>query len=483
MLRSQCVSAPAIAAVLLVLSACGSSANDGAPTKPGSASDAGVGTSKPTKAQHDAGAGHDATSAHDGTAPDVATTVADAAPDVDNGAPSTVYPAPHPAMPQLTNLAAGPVLTTPRVYLVTYAGYPYLADLQTFAAHMSQATFWAGSTHEYGVGPLAVGNVITLTDPPPATISSTDIETWVGTELASGAFGPPDPEGIYTIFYPQTTLVTQPNPIISTLAPLQGCVAFGGYHDNVSVALTDGGTPTNFAYAVIPTCDTNIDDLTAVVSHEWVEASTDPYLTSTGSFKLVGGPDSAYFTVDADHAIWALLGGGEAGDLCEPEGNSAYVNPTDVGYTVQRTWSNLLAAASHDPCTPDPPNTPFFAAAPVLTDTETVTSSLIGGTIITKGVTIPVATSKTIEVDLFSDSDTNGPWTVSAEDVLYTYYGSYGLQQTLAFAWDRTQGVNGEKLHLTITVMSESILDRAHAFQVTSTQGGRTFVWPGLVME
>jgi hypothetical protein len=472
-----------MAAALLMLSACGSTASDGSPTKAPGGNDAGLDASGAKKSHHDAGAGHDATPPHDAGAPDGGTPAADAAPDVDNGAPSTVYPAPHPAMPQLTNLAGGPIFTAPRVYLVTYPDYPYLADLQTFAANMTQATYWGDSTHEYGVGPLAVGGTIALTDAPPATISSTDIGTWIGTELASGAFGTPDPEGIYTIFYPQATLVTQPNPVISTLAPLQGCVAFGGYHDNVSVSLTDGGTPTNFAYAVIPTCDTNIDDLTAVVSHEWVEASTDPFLTSTGSFKLIGGPDSAYFTVDADHAIWALLGGGEAGDLCEPEGNSANINPTDVGYTVQRTWSNLLAAASHDPCTPDPPSTAFFAAAPVLNDTETVTSTLIGGSIVTKGVTIPVATSKTIEVDLFSDADTNGPWTVSAQDVLYEYYGSYGLEQTLAFAWDRTQGVNGDKLHLTITVTRPSILARAHAFQVTSTQGGRTFVWPGLVVE
>jgi hypothetical protein len=329
-----------------------------------------------------------------------------------------------------------------------------------------------------------VGGTIALTgQTPPTTISSTDIETWVGAELQSGVFGTPDPQGIYTILYPQSTTVTQPNPVLSTLAPLASCVAFGGYHDNVAVAALDGGTPVNYAYAVIPTCSTDVNDLSSVISHEWVEASTDPFLTSSGGFTLFGGPESAFFTVDANHAIWALLGGGEAGDLCEPEGNGAYITPPDVGYTVQRTWSNLLAKASHDPCNPDPAGTPFFAAAPVLTEMERITSSLIGGTIVTEGVTIPAASSKTIEVDLFSDADTNGPWTVTANDVLYQYYGSYGLGQTLAFEWDRTEGVNGDKLHLTITVTKESILDGVHAFSVTSTQGSRQSVWPGLVKE
>jgi hypothetical protein len=96
---------------------------------------------------------------------------------------------------------------------------------------------------------------------------------------------------------------------------------------------------------------------------------------------------------------------------------------------------------------------------------------------------IPVNQSKTIEVDLYSDADTGGPWTVSAEDLLSTYYGSYGFPQTLSFAWDRTQGVNGEKLHLTVTVTAGSLIGGAHAFMILSKLGTRSVVWPGLVVE
>jgi hypothetical protein len=454
----------------------------------------GCGTSQePTVATPDAGApdasihlppratdaGHDAAHQRD-QGVDAAL---DAVNDGYSGAASDVYPAPHPPLPQLVNAAGGPVLTTPKTYLVYYPGYTYMPQLETFATNMTTASYWGETTSQYGVGALSYGGTIELTgQTAPTTISSTTIQSWVASELESGAFGTPDPEGIYTIFYPEGTLVTQPNPISSGLAPVESCVAFGGYHDNTTATFTDGGTPQGFAYAVIPTCSTEVDDLTAVLSHEWVEASTDPFLTASGTFSLVGGPDSAYFTVDTHHAVWALLAGGEAGDLCESEGQAAYVTPPDVGFIVQRTWSNLLARASHDPCTPSLANTSYFQSVPVLSETVTVNNSLTG-MIVTQGVTIPAGKSATLEVDLFSDAETTGPWTVSAADVLYEYYGSYGLQNTLAFEWDRTQGVNGDKLHVTITVTRESILDGLHAFVIASTLGGRQNVWPGLIVE
>ncbi|HEY3819303.1 MAG TPA: hypothetical protein VGL81_19170 [Polyangiaceae bacterium] len=456
----------ALAASLAALSplACGTSSPASSPSPDGGGSDAAAGPETST----------DATD----SAPDVPV---DTPPDVDNGAPSTNYPAPHPALPQLVNNANGPILTSPKVYLVFYAGDPNVAPLQDFAQKMVASTFWATTTHEYGVGPLAYGGTITLpaTETAPTSIASTDIQTWVAAQIQQGTFGTPDPEAIYTIVYPQGTTITQPNPVSSLLASPQSCVDFGGYHDNTTPA--DGGVAGNFAYAVIPTCTTSVDDLTAVISHEWVEASTDPFLTSGGTFTLSGGPNAAFYSADKSHLVWDLLGGGEAGDMCEPESPAVYITPSDIGYQVQRTWSNLQAQGSHDPCAPDIAGA-FFDSAPVLTETVTFSSS-ITGTITSQGITIPVGQSKTIEVDLFSDGDTGGPWTVSADDVLFKYYGSYGIPQSLSFAWDRTQGVNGEKLHLTVTVTQASIIAGAHAFMITSTNGTRQAVWPGLVVE
>jgi hypothetical protein len=408
----------------------------------------------------------------------------DAPADVDNGAPSTSYPAPHPPLPVLTNASGGPVLHTPTIQFVLYPGNSSQADFVTYAQHLAGSAYWSATTQEYGVGALSYGATTVLTgQTAPGTITSAQVKSWMGQEIASGAFGTPDPQTIYTVVYPSTTQIQQPNPVSALFGPINSCTSFTGYHDNVSVALTDGGAPTTFAYAVIATCTTSLGDLTSVMSHEWVEASTDPQLTSTGVFNVTGGPNAAYFSVDSDHIVWDVLSsGGEAGDLCQPERPEAIYTPSDIGYAVQRTWSNKLAAASHDPCAPDLAGLPFFDSAPVLDGTVTFTSAITGA-ITTKGVTIPVGQSRTIEVDLFSDSATGGPWTVTADDLLYREYSSYGLANTLSFQWDRSQGTNGEKLHLTITVTGASPLGGAHAFVITSTLGSRKYQWPGVVVE
>jgi hypothetical protein len=294
-------------------------------------------------------------------------------------------------------------------------------------------------------------------------------------QLTSGAFGTPDPEAIYTLVYPAATTITQPNPVSPLLTGVQSCVAFGGYHNDVAVA------GQSYAYAVIATCAPSADAVTEVISHEWIEAATDPLVTaSSGSFMLTGGPQSAFFSVDSPHAIWAVMGGGEAGDLCE-NSSLAVIKPTEIGYAVQRTWSNAKAAGSHDPCVPSIDGA-FFDSAPVLTETVTVSNPLLG-TVTTLGVTIPVGMSKTIEVDLFSDAPTSGPWTVSADDVLSHFYSGFGLTKSMDFQWDNTTGQNGDKLHLTIKVTSPSLIAGAHAFMITSTLGNRSTIWPGVVVE
>src|ERR1041385_2462590 len=114
-------------------------------------------------------------------------------------------------------------------------------------------------------------------------------------------------------------------------------------------------------------------------------------------------------------------------------------------FVVQRTWSNASVAAGHDPCVPAPA-TPYVAAAPVFDDITLTTHS--GNTINTKGVMVPVGTSKTIEVDLFSDQPTDADFIVQAQDgASVTGTGT----PSLSFQWDRTQGKNGDKLHLMIT--------------------------------
>lgn len=402
---------------------------------------------------------------------------------IDNGAPSTTYPAPHPPLPDLVNAAKGPVLTTPRIAFVFYPGDARAADLASFARKVASSTYWSATTSEYGVGALSYTTAFELTgETAPKTISQVELQAKIANELASGRLGVPDPQTIYTIVFPLGTTVTQANPFIDVLGPLMSCVAFSGYHDNVAVALDDAGPKTDFAYAVIPTCHADVASLTSVISHEWVEAATDPQVTSNGIFSVSGGPHAAFYAPDTDHSVWSLLGGGEAGDLCETSGPSIDFTPADIGFPVQRTWSNLAARGSHEPCVPHVAGPAYFAAAPVLPQTVMFSTSFTGD-VTTKGMVVAVGESGTAEVDLFSDAELTGPITVKAEDLLFTSYGSYGFAKTLDLAWDRTEGVNGEKLHLTVTVTASSFLGGAHAFMITASNGNRRQVWPGLVVE
>jgi hypothetical protein len=394
---------------------------------------------------------------------------------VDNGAPSTVYPAPHPPLPELVNKAGGKVLVAPKLMLIVYPGYEHTAGLQSFSQVLGASAYWAATTKEYGVGPIAYSGTKELTgETAPASIADKDVEAFIANKLAAGDLGPPDTSTLYAIIYPQTTTITSSG---GGIGGGSSCSSFGGYHSDTAVKV-DGKT-SNYAFAVMPTCAnfgalTGIDEVTGAMSHELIEAVTDPFPSTRN------GADSAYATVDDDHFIWLLSGGTESGDLCVPEGD-AFQKLPELGFTVQRSWSNAAAKQGHDPCVPAMKD-PYFQSAPVLPQDVTMTlpPSFGGQDVATKGVTIAIGQSKTIEVDLFSDAATSGAWTVTAEDALARLGGG----PTLEFSWDRNKGLNGEKLHLTITVKgASSFVPGAHPFTITSTLGGKKATWPGLVVE
>jgi len=92
-------------------------------------------------------------------------------------------------------------------------------------------------------------------------------------------------------------------------------------------------------------------------------------------------------------------------------------------------------------------------------------------------VKIPVASTKTIDLDLFSDADTGGPWDVQVKDLGALIQGG---SATMTFSLDRTSGQNGEILHLTIDVLKKSQYG-VGIFLVVSSLGQRQNWWIGLV--
>ncbi len=346
------------------------------------------------------------------------------------GAPPKVdagYPGPHPAVPQVVNFG-GSVLTAPKVIPIFFKTDPFQADVEAFLTQMAAAPYWSSVTSEYGVGALTVGTSIVVNDTPPTTTNTTQIEAWLLAYLdgTHPEFPAVALNNIYTIIYPSATTITQKGFGTS-------CINYGGYHDE---AKTSGSAGKSVVYAVLPRCATfgtlsGLDALTGPLSHEMIEAATDP-LPQTST---------AWAEADQDHMVWNIQPLGEVGDMCayEPQ-NYARIIGT---YVAQRTWSNASAKAGHDPCVPVLAQ-PYYAAAPVLT--EVVNLDYYGQTVATKGVQVALGKSKTIDVDLFSDAPLSN-WTIQAVDA--TYGTSNPKELDLVF--DVTSGNNGDVAHLTIT--------------------------------
>ncbi|HZS37118.1 MAG TPA: hypothetical protein VFF06_09835 [Polyangia bacterium] len=383
------------------------------------------------------------------------------APDLSDGVPSTMFPAPHQPFPQAIT-GGGPVLTAPVIVPVFFSNDDATerASLEDFVSKIGATKYWQAATEEYGVGAATATAPVELTETATGTIADAMIQSWLAGKLGNHdpAFPAPTANTVYALHYPMVATITLGGGTNNT-----SCNAFGGYHSNIQL----GGQ--QIAYAVIPRCNgvgglTRMQNTTAAESHELVEAATDPYPQGTG----------AYETVDTNHRYWArVLGGGEVGDLCAQE-PGVFTQFPELAYTVQRTWSNAAAMASHDPCVPALANEVYFNTVPELDDMITTTS--MGGTIMVPGVHIPVGMSKTVALDLFSDAATTGPWSVKVVDAATLQGGT----ATMTFALDRTTGVNGERLHVTITTVTAGSRGTG-VFAIESHLGPRTHFYFGLV--
>ena len=331
------------------------------------------------------------------------------------------------------------------------------SNLTDFLTKVGGTPYWAAAATEYGVGAGTATPPVVLVETAPAKIDDTAIQTWLTGKLNGDdpAWPVNDSNTVYVLHYPAGTTIT-----------LQGessCQEFGGYHSDT--ALDANHQSAKVAYAVVPRCATfgaltGLDAVTGAESHELLEASTDPYPMVT----------PAYAQIDQGHLFWErVLGGGEIGDMCA-QFNGVFTKFPDVGYTVQRTWSNKAAKAGSDPCVPKLAGEVYFNAAPVMTDT--ITATIMGQKINVKGVKIAVGASKTIPIEFFSDGDTNGPWTITVKNL--------SPMPLLDLTLDHDTGVNGEKAQLTINVMAAG-KSGTETFVVQSKLGATENIWIGIV--
>lgn len=360
----------------------------------------------------------------------------------DFGAPSTVYPAYHPPVPQV-QLGDGAVIARPRVVEVFFADDDERTLLEDFTARFATSREWAAMVGEYGVGPITVGEPVVLAQRAPAQLSDIDVRAILD-ELATD-------DSTILVFH-------VPLGVAFTFGGTQACEDFTGYHASLA-----GGAP----YAVITTCippwyvPTTLDLDTSTIGHELVEAVTDPQ------------PASGYGTLATPSGHWGLEYGTELADLCELSGGSWY--QSDLGYYIQRSFSNAAIAGYHEYCVPAQESV-FFTAAPAHADA--FTALVDGQPQQLAGTLAHVGQPTTIDLDLISDGPTGGPFSIEAID------DTSALQPTKAVVLDlqldRTSGENGEIVHLTIT--PQRMPESGFAlFTLRSTLGSSRTYWKGVV--
>lgn len=370
-------------------------------------------------------------------------------PDTAPPGPFVFKPAPDGTFAQAVSFG-GSVVKAPKIVPIIFAADSSKQQIIDLSAKLATSAYWGTISSEYGVGPLTAKPAIVLSESAPTTIDDNQIGPWLASKFSSDAarFGTPDSSTLYAIFYPDGTTVTNQSRT--------GCTEFGGYHFETSV----GTTP--ISYSVVPRCGSfgglNGFEVTSFsTSHEVLEWATDPFPATS----------PAYMSVDDDHAIWGRVFLGELGDLCTQLDTQTV--PADLGFTVQRTWSNASAKAGHHPCAPITKD-PYFTAFPAKSDTISAIDPF-GQQIMTKGFKVPVGQSKTIDLTMYSDAEV-APWTVKVIDLTQLT----GAAPEFTYSLDRSKGSAGDTLHLTITGTAPA--QQGNGFLLYSSVGKLANFWP-----
>jgi hypothetical protein len=230
----------------------------------------------------------------------------------------------------------GRVLGHVKVDLVVWDRWSYTTSVP-LTGRRSMSSFFRGVTasryldwlSEYDtptqhIGRGSLEGVYTVHPPSSAngsTVSGTQIAAALHTLIAAGKLPKPSTDRVYAIFFRSgQTIVTPDGNSVNN---------FCAYHDT-----TTYGSSTAY-YAVIPyevtnrgcrTASTYFNSTTTIVSHELVEAITDP-------------------GVGLNRLAWYDRNYGESADICAgPSSGVSIIGGDGVSYTVQRIWSNRARA-------------------------------------------------------------------------------------------------------------------------------------------
>jgi hypothetical protein len=383
----------------------------------------------------------------------------DAGPTIeDDAAPPKVVP--KPTFPEVRT-RGGPVIKAPKVVPIVFAGDPLAASITEFTAKIAASTYWKGVGAEYGVGPIAPIETITLAEAAPTAITSAQIETWLQSKLTgpSPEFGQPDPSTLYAIYYPASTKITMDGA--GELG--QSCEGYGGYHFEITAGTTQVG------FAVMPRCS-DIEELTVAASHEYFEWATDPFPETKPAFNKL----------DDAHWAWQATMIGELGDLCTFLDRDN-LQPADIGYVVQRQWSNKLSLAGNYPCAPAK-STPYLQGITLAEDDAVVPDyGKVSSYVHTKAVRVAPGATRKVDVLVYSDQPGTQkvPLRAMGYDELYGKKG--GDTSGYVYTLDTSYGEVGSTVTLSIKAPTDPAYDLLIMLAYTSQTSAH--YWPVLVVN
>ena len=288
---------------------------------------------------------------------------------------------------------------------------------------------------EYGAQSITLGSAVIIAKAPPAYLTEEQMKADALPLLPSL---PPD---TFLLFF-------GPSGVPSSFSAAH-------YHWDYNQSSTDS---VNFA--LIPV-STNMHNMTFDVSHELVEAITDP-----DGFSSYRGLDFPYFYAHSSD---------EAGDLCDDSAEAVWgANPEGLNYRISRTWSNAAARQDINPCIPADTRRPgpYFNTAPDYDQLQAAAQDTFPGG--QKLIRIPVGSTRTIPLVLFSTAATSGPWTV---DIVTDGFKSQNFS-ALQVSLDKNQGGNGDVINMTIEVLnSPADGTNSEQFTLRSTLNGQVNFW------
>ncbi len=379
----------------------------------------------------------------------------------DFGMVSTTYPAFTIQRPEITK-GPGPVMTSVKVVPIYYTGDTEATLITDFVTKLAASSEWSPMVGEYGAGALTVATPVTLAASMPTTLADADLRAILtnGLDGTHPEYGPNDALSLQkTVFLFHTTAMTTSASGPDSTTPWN-CTGSISYHYHFTLPST-----ADVIYAIAYDCPpppflaTAFDQTTAAIGHELVEAATDPLVNQRPAYAIPNRPATPF----------ALVVGNELADMCDLVSTSWYA-PGDVGYTVQRSWSNNSAKANHDPCLPIPAGQgSYFVSIPDAPDT--VNYGTGSSALHMPGILVQKGQPRTVDVYFVSDGPVSGDWTIDEIDQTLDGGGT-----ALQVAFDRTTGQNGNKVHATITAMRVPS-DGVAFFKVRSTLGSEKHAW------